>query len=481
MALEHPERPFVAILGGAKVSDKIQVIESLLPRGRRAAHRRRHGLHVLPRPGLADGQEPGRGGQVDAGHGAARRGGAGKIVLPVDHVVAASVRGRRRAQGRCRSPKCPTAGWASTSARSTAQRLRRAQAAGAKIVVWNGPMGVFEMEPFARGHAGRGPGPGRQRGHHHRRRRRQRGRGHADGPGRQDRPRLHRRRRLARVPGRRELPGVACAADGVLSHCRNAMRDPCIAGNWKMYKTVAEARRAGARAARGAWRAAATVRGRRRAAVHGARRRGRGLRRQHRRLGAQNMHWEKRGRLHRRGLRADAEDAGCTLRDPRPLRAPPALRRDRRDGVKRARRALAARPHADRLRRRDARRARARTDTLEVVERQVERGARGLSAGRRARSSCVAYEPVWAIGTGRTATPAQAAGGPRAHPRAARARSHGDAAADASASSTAAASSPTTSPRSWPSPTSTAPSSAGPRSTRPAFSRSPASTRIKGS
>jgi triosephosphate isomerase len=63
--------------------------------------------------------------------------------------------------------------------------------------------------------------------------------------------------------------------------------------------------------------------------------------------------------------------------------------------------------HADRLHRRDARGARRERDA-DVLDRQIKQGLDGLTADQIA-ALVIAYEPVWAIGTGRNATPAQAA------------------------------------------------------------------------
>ena len=186
------------------------------------------------------------------------------------------------------------------------------------------------------------------------------------------------------------------------------MRRPLIAGNWKMYKTVAEAVALAARA-RGAASAPARRRGGRRAALHRARRRGRGrCRAAPIGLAAQNMHCRDRGRLHRRGLARDAQGRRLHPRHPRPLRAPPVLRRDRRgrreEGA-RPRSAHGLMPH--RVRGRDAWPSANRTARSRWSSARSSARCAALSADQVARI-LVAYEPVWAIGTGKVATPAQA-------------------------------------------------------------------------
>jgi phosphoglycerate kinase len=148
MALEAPERPFVAVLGGAKVSDKIEVIESLLPRvdallvggGMAYTFFRAQGIDTAKSLVEAD--------KVDLARGLLER-AAGKLRLPVDHVVAAAFDedAERRTLPVAETP----AGWMGLDIGPQTSRAFADEAGRAKLVLWNGPMGVFEMAPFAEG------------------------------------------------------------------------------------------------------------------------------------------------------------------------------------------------------------------------------------------------------------------------------------------------------------------------------------------
>jgi phosphoglycerate kinase len=148
MALEAPERPFVAILGGAKVSDKIQVIESLLPR-----------VDALLIGGgmaytffVAQGQPTGKSLVEEDKVGLAAsllEQAQGKIRLPVDHVVAAAfdAAAERKTLPASEIPE----GWMGLDIGPTTAAAFAEEAAKARLALWNGPMGVFEMAPFAEG------------------------------------------------------------------------------------------------------------------------------------------------------------------------------------------------------------------------------------------------------------------------------------------------------------------------------------------
>ncbi len=147
-----PARPYVVVLGGAKVSDKLAVIGNLVGGGRPAAHRGRDGVHVPGRPGAPDRRFDPPGRADPAGHRGARRRGQGRC----RGGAAGGPRGGRPVRRRRASPRsCPartsrTAGWGSTSGPPPASCSRR-KLADAKTVFWNGPPGVFEFPAFAAG------------------------------------------------------------------------------------------------------------------------------------------------------------------------------------------------------------------------------------------------------------------------------------------------------------------------------------------
>jgi 3-phosphoglycerate kinase len=148
MALEAPERPFVAVLGGAKVSDKIQVIESLLPRVDSLLVGGGMAYTFFRAQGLATGKSLVEEDKV----GLARtllENAKGKIRLPADHVVASAF--KEDADRKTLPVADVPEGWMGldigpATALAFGEEIRKA-----KLVLWNGPMGVFEMKPFAEG------------------------------------------------------------------------------------------------------------------------------------------------------------------------------------------------------------------------------------------------------------------------------------------------------------------------------------------
>jgi len=148
---ENPDRPYVVVLGGAKVSDKLAVIESLLPKVDR----------LLIGGGMcftflkAQGHEPGtsllEAEMVDTCADLLAR-GAGKIVLPVD-IVAASGFSADADHDVVAADAIPADRMGLDIGPATVTAFREALA-GARTVFWNGPMGVFELAPFAAGTRG---------------------------------------------------------------------------------------------------------------------------------------------------------------------------------------------------------------------------------------------------------------------------------------------------------------------------------------
>ena len=147
--LHSPDRPFVAILGGAKVSDKLPVIENLLPKVDTLIVGGAMAYTFLAQQGLPVGTSLVERDLIEAaGKVLAQAKAAGKrILLPVDHVCAAEFKADSPASVHDRIPDGLMG--LDIGPRTVADYV--AALRGAKTVVWNGPMGVFEMDAFCKG------------------------------------------------------------------------------------------------------------------------------------------------------------------------------------------------------------------------------------------------------------------------------------------------------------------------------------------
>jgi phosphoglycerate kinase len=148
MALEAPERPFVAILGGAKVSDKIQVIESLLPRVDALLVGGGMAYTFFKAQGKDTGKSLVEQDKVELARSLLKKAG-GKLRLPEDHVVASAF--RPDADTKPLPVSEIPEGWMGLDIGPATQQAYAREVTAAKLVLWNGPMGVFEMKPFAQG------------------------------------------------------------------------------------------------------------------------------------------------------------------------------------------------------------------------------------------------------------------------------------------------------------------------------------------
>ena len=148
LALSSPPQPYVAIIGGAKVSDKITVIENLLPRvdtlliGGGMAYTFLKALGAQTGKSLVEEDKVELAGKLlDAGKG--------KILLPFDHVVASAF--KADAETKVLPVTETPEGWMGLDIGPETVEAFASQIRKAALVLWNGPMGVFEMKPFASG------------------------------------------------------------------------------------------------------------------------------------------------------------------------------------------------------------------------------------------------------------------------------------------------------------------------------------------
>jgi phosphoglycerate kinase len=152
-ATSNPERPYVALLGGAKVSDKIEVIQNLLPIVDTLLIGGAMAYTFMRAQGLPTGKSLVEEDKVDLAGQLLEQAKDNKweLELPGDHVVADKFEaGARTAHVDGNLVPIPD-DWMGVDIGPETQRFFKAFIVNAKTVIWNGPMGVFEIPPFAQG------------------------------------------------------------------------------------------------------------------------------------------------------------------------------------------------------------------------------------------------------------------------------------------------------------------------------------------
>jgi phosphoglycerate kinase len=149
-AISNPERPFVAVLGGAKVSDKIEVVENLMKLADAMLIGGAMAYTFLKSQGLPVGKSLVENDKLDLARGLldeARKRNF-RLLLPLDHVLAESPdSGATRITDIANTPE----GWMGLDIGPKTIALFGQQLSKARTIVWNGPLGMFEKPAFAQG------------------------------------------------------------------------------------------------------------------------------------------------------------------------------------------------------------------------------------------------------------------------------------------------------------------------------------------
>ena len=147
-ALHNPKRPFVAVLGGAKISGKIDLIEALLPKVDEILLGGAMACTFFKAMGLETGKSLVEADRVDLARDLMSKAGK-KLVLPVGAVIAREL--GPNAETRTVQREAIPQGWAVYDIDPQTEQNFGSKVERAGTVVWNGPMGVFETPPFDHG------------------------------------------------------------------------------------------------------------------------------------------------------------------------------------------------------------------------------------------------------------------------------------------------------------------------------------------
>jgi phosphoglycerate kinase len=151
-ALTEPDKPFVAIIGGAKVSDKIDVIDNLLEKADAIIIGGGMAYTFLNAQGQSTGKSLVESDKIDVAKAALEKAKAKgvRFLLPVDHILADNFAANAKTQLFSKEGAFP-AEWMALDIGPKSIGLFEEEISEARTIVWNGPMGVFEMAAFASG------------------------------------------------------------------------------------------------------------------------------------------------------------------------------------------------------------------------------------------------------------------------------------------------------------------------------------------